>query len=266
MTRFVSPGGIEVTTPTVDGVQRYRVKDLGGIGGRSRTWLGDYFTEEALYARLAELGTDPARLEEVPSGFRPCPVHRDRGSRGAAGCLPWAVRCGRAYVLLGKRSRAVQDPGTWSCFGGAVAEGESPAQAAERECREEVRGITARPGTTSYVGECAACGWQYTTFLAHVGLARGALPEVRAGRETDQARWVRVAHVRRLNLNPGFAVAWANLRHAVEAQAASENRSHQDRHLKGGEEDTMSIADTTTETTAHKRTFWRSEYARSARV
>lgn len=73
MTRFVSPGGIEVTTPTVDGVRRFRVKDLGGIGGRSRTWLGDYFTEEALYARLAELGTDPARLEEVPSGFRPCP-------------------------------------------------------------------------------------------------------------------------------------------------------------------------------------------------
>ena len=33
MTRFVSPGGIEVTTPTVDGVQRYRIKDLGGIGG-----------------------------------------------------------------------------------------------------------------------------------------------------------------------------------------------------------------------------------------
>ena len=91
MTRFVSPGGIEVTTPTVDGVQRYRVKDPGGIGARTRTWLGDYFTEEALYARLAELGTDPARLEEVPSGFRPCPLHRDRGSRGAAGCLPWAV-------------------------------------------------------------------------------------------------------------------------------------------------------------------------------
>lgn len=225
MTRFVSPGGIEVTTPAVDGVQRFRVKDLGGIGGRSRTWLGDYFTAEALYARLAELGTDPARLEEVPSGFRPCPVHRDRGSRGAAGCLPWAVRCGRAYVLLGKRGRAGQDPGTWSCFGGAVAEGESPAQAAERECREEVRGITARPGTTSYVGECAACGWQYTTFLAHVGLARGALPEVRVGRETDQARWVRVAHVRYLNLTPGFAVAWVNLRHAVEALAASATTS-----------------------------------------
>ena len=185
------------------------------------TCLGDYFTEEALDARLAELGTDPAKLEEVPSGYRPCPVHRHRGSRGAAGCLPWTVRRGRAYVLLGKRSRAVQDPGTWSCFGGAIAEGESPAQAAERECREEVRGITARPGTTSYVGECAACGWQYTTFLAHAGLDRGALPQVRTGRETSQASWVRVAHVRRLNLNPGFAVAWADLRHAVEAQAAA---------------------------------------------
>jgi hypothetical protein len=44
---------------------------------------------------------------------------------------------------------------------------------------------------------------------------------VRTGWETGQARWVRVAHVRRLNLNPGFAVAWANLRHAVEALAAA---------------------------------------------
>ena len=30
-------GKIEVTTPTVDGVQRYRVKDLGGIGGGTGT-------------------------------------------------------------------------------------------------------------------------------------------------------------------------------------------------------------------------------------
>ena len=127
-------------------------------------------------------------------------------------------------MLLGKRSRAVQDPGTWSCFGGAIAEGESPAQAAERECREEVRGITARPGTRSYVGECAACGWQYT-MGGYAGLDRGALPEVRTGGETDQARWVRVARVRYLNLNPGFSVAWANLRHAVEALAASETAS-----------------------------------------
>ena len=39
------------------------------------------------------------------------------------------------------------------------------------------------------------------------------------------ASWVRVARVRYLNLNPGFAVAWANLRHAVEALAASETTS-----------------------------------------
>ena len=183
MTRFVSPGGIEVTTPTVDGVQRFRVKDLGGIGGRTRTWLGDDFTEEALYARLAELGTDLARLEEVPSGSSapaPCTVTGDHaelraacpGPSGAAGCTCCSVSA----------AGPVRTPARGVSFGGAVAEGESPAQAAERECREEVRGITARPGTTSYVGECAACGWQYTTFLAHVGLARGALPEVRAGR------------------------------------------------------------------------------------
>ena len=98
------------------------------------------------------------------------------------------------------------------------------AQAAERECTRRRAG-SPPAGATSYVGGCAASGWQYTTFLAHVGLDRGALPEVRTGRETDQARWVRVAHFRYLNLHPGFAVAWVIFRHAVEALAASETTS-----------------------------------------
>ena len=49
--------------------------------------------------------------------------------------------------------------------------------------------MTARPGTSSYVGECAACGWQYTMFLAYVGLARGALPEVRLAGRPTRPRW-----------------------------------------------------------------------------
>ena len=214
-----------VITPTVDGVPRFRVKDLGGIGGRTPTWLGDYFTEEALYARLAELGTDPAKLEEVRSGYRPCPVHRHRGSRGAAGCLPWTVRRGRAYVLLGKRSRAVQDPGTWSCFGGAIAEANRPRRPPSASAARRCAGSPPGPAPRTTSASAPRAAGKYITFLAHAGLDRGALPQVRTGWEIDQARWVRVAHVRYLNLDPGFAVAWANLRHAVEALAASETTS-----------------------------------------
>ena len=221
MTRSVSPGGIEVTTPAVDGVQRLMVKDVGGIGGRTSTWPGGYFTEAALYARLAELGTDPAGLEEVPSGFRPCPVHRDR-DHAELGLPARAVRSPGVRAAR-QRSMAGQDPGTWSCFGGESPKANHPAGRRARVPRGGARDDR-RPGTTSYVGECAACGWQYTTSSrtsAWIGRAAGGTrwPGDRPGQVG------RVAHVRYLNLGPGFAVAWVNLRHAVEAPAASETTS-----------------------------------------
>ena len=78
---------------------------------------------------------------------------------------------------------------------------------------------------------------------------------------------VRVAHVRYLNLDPGFAVAWVNLRHAAEALAASETTSQIKTAMKKAERSgAISIADTTTGTTAHDRTSWRSEHARFARA
>jgi hypothetical protein len=102
MTRFVA-GKIEVTTPIVDGVQRYRIKDLGGIGGHRNTWLGDYFSEEALYARLAELGIDPATLEEMPSGFHRCPVDRHWGARGCG--VPALDRLARPGVWPARQAQ-----------------------------------------------------------------------------------------------------------------------------------------------------------------
>ena len=73
MARFVSPGGIEVTTPTVDGVQRSRVKDLGGIGGRARTWLGDYFTPRSAVRGWPGSAREPGEAGGVAIGL-PAPA------------------------------------------------------------------------------------------------------------------------------------------------------------------------------------------------
>jgi 8-oxo-dGTP pyrophosphatase MutT (NUDIX family) len=55
--------------------------------------------------------------------------------RQAAGCLFLAKNTGR--ILIAHRSWAVLEPGTWGGFGGAIDEGEDPAEAARREALEE---------------------------------------------------------------------------------------------------------------------------------
>ena len=54
--------------------------------------------------------------------------------RQAAGCLFLAKNTGR--ILIAHRSWAVLEPGTWGGFGGAIDEGEDPAEAARREALE----------------------------------------------------------------------------------------------------------------------------------
>ncbi len=56
------------------------------------------------------------------------------GAQGAGGIFI-AKDTGR--ILLGLRSNEVEEPNTWGVFGGAIEEGQSPTQSAEREMREE---------------------------------------------------------------------------------------------------------------------------------
>jgi 8-oxo-dGTP diphosphatase len=160
--------------------------------------------------------------------FHPCPAGRHWGPRGAAGILPFTVRHGRAWVLLSRRSPYVQHGGTWSCFGGAADEGETPWQAAVREASEEISGIDVDPAGIAgeHVWECPAqCGWTYTTFLVAVPLsAAGCLPRVRVGAgahawETDELAWVSASRVHARDLHPAFASAWPALRERIEAVA-----------------------------------------------
>jgi len=159
--------------------------------------------------------------------FHPCPAGRHWGPRGAAGILPFAVRHGRAWVLLSRRSPHVQHGGTWSCSGGAADAGETPWQAAVREASEEISGIDVDLAgiVGQHVWECPAqCGWSYTTFLVAVSLRAGRLPRVRVAAgahawETDELAWVPASRVHVRDLHPAFASAWPALRERVEAVA-----------------------------------------------
>jgi 8-oxo-dGTP pyrophosphatase MutT (NUDIX family) len=55
--------------------------------------------------------------------------------RAGAGCLFFAQDTGR--FLVGHRSQAVEQPGTWGTWGGAIDRGEDPALAVKREAHEE---------------------------------------------------------------------------------------------------------------------------------
>jgi len=76
-----------------------------------------------------EIGSGKAALHTNPSG------EKFWGAAGA-GILPICPKTGR--FLLGKRSRAVNEPNTWGLFGGAMDKGEDPMQAARRELIEEL--------------------------------------------------------------------------------------------------------------------------------
>jgi 8-oxo-dGTP diphosphatase len=162
--------------------------------------------------------------------YRACVV-RERshwGPRGAAGILPFTVTAdGRAWVLLSHRSPHVQAGDSWSCFGGAVDEGETPWQAAVREIGEEIRGISVDQAGLlgEHIWECPErCGWSYRTYLVRVPPdSSGGLPPVRVAAgahawETSELAWVPVGEVTAgRQLHPAFADAWPALRERIEA-------------------------------------------------
>ncbi len=154
--------------------------------------------------------------------YHPCPGGRHWGPRGAAGILPWTVTPdGRRWVLLSHRSPHVQASGTWSTFGGAIDDGETPWHAAVRETSEELDGIDVRAGAVVAEVEIPCehgCGWCYTTFAVRIpNTGEGNLPpaKVAPGRsawETAGLAWVPADRVAaQSSLHPGLRAAWPKL-------------------------------------------------------
>lgn len=148
-------------------------------------------------------------MEHDGNGWVRCDLgHRHWGRHGAAGLLVADRGApGEPLVLLQHRAAWTASGNTWGIPGGARDSHESPAEGALREACEE----TGIPASAVRVGSELIDdhgGWSYTTVLAEL------VAPVRLVRQEESAelRWVPVSAVTRLDLHPGFAVTWPELR------------------------------------------------------
>jgi 8-oxo-dGTP diphosphatase len=132
------------------------------------------------------------------------------GVFGAAGLLVWHRELG---VLLQHRATWSHFGGTWGLPGGARKQGETALEAAMREAAEEatVPPEDLRVLTTTVLD---LGFWSYTTVVVE---AMTAFQPVIADAESVALEWVSVAAVDELELHPGFARAWPELRAVLEA-------------------------------------------------
>ena len=117
------------------------------------------------------------------------------GLNGAAGLLVWRrVRdaADGVEVLLQLRAGWTHEGGTWGVPGGAVGDGESPAEAALRECEEET-GLPARTLVLGPEHTEAHPDWSYTTFTAQAPADPAWDSPAPLDRESDDLRWVRLS-------------------------------------------------------------------------
>ncbi|MCU1510083.1 MAG: hydrolase [Glaciihabitans sp.] len=127
------------------------------------------------------------------------------GRFGAAGLLVWSRRRG---ILLQHRVAWSHFGGTWGLPGGARKKGESAIDAALREAAEEA---TVPPENLRVLATSVLDldFWSYTTVVAE---ALVDFDPVIADAESNELRWVPVDAVDTLDLHPGFATAWPDLR------------------------------------------------------
>jgi len=127
------------------------------------------------------------------------------GTYGAAGLL---LAHREAGVLLQHRAQWSHFGGTWALPGGARHEGESARDGAVREACEEA-GVPAGRVHARFLSLLDLGWWSYSTV---VGGVDELFEPVIGDAESIEVRWVPADDVEALELHPGFAERWPQLR------------------------------------------------------
>lgn len=128
--------------------------------------------------------------------------HSHWGAAGAAGLLLLHRDRGSVRYLLQRRPDGVTEPGTYGLPGGALRDGETPEQAARRECGEELEVVPdyrlLRTRTDDHGG------WTYYTIVGEV-VERFATSVTM---ESAGTVWVTREEAGRLPLHPWLRETW----------------------------------------------------------
>lgn len=161
-------------------------------------------------SRSAPAARHTRLVEHDGNGWIRCELgHRHWGRYGAAGLLIVDRRSpgDEPLVLVQHRASWTANGDTWGIPGGARDSHESPAEGALREAHEEtgIGSAAVRIGG-ELIDEHG--GWAYTTVLAELLTSVVLVPQ----EESAELRWVPVSSVSALELHPGFALTWPELR------------------------------------------------------
>lgn len=126
--------------------------------------------------------------------------HVHWGANGAAGLLlRHAPAEAEPVYLLARRSRWVDEGGTWGVPGGAIRDHESSECAARREAVEEIGELPPYRVAGVEVQDCCG-GWTFHLITADVDQRFDAY----CLHETDATGWFTLAAMRDLPLHPGM--------------------------------------------------------------